>query len=133
MSGWREIPVLRGAHYDGMLVEPFITFPTALTASAIGKAVKPSEGFTIGTGITVALVADNDQISGRLTRVEEDKMANVQERGYCYLPFVAGATPAVGSKIVGGSEAGSVKSSTDGRHLVYSIDSTNLLALVRLD
>jgi len=128
-----SIPMLRGADYDGILNEPFVTFPTALTASAIGKAVMPSEGYTVGTGITVALATEDSQVSGRYTRYEADGMCAVQERGYCSLPFVAGATPTVGTKIIGGATAGSVKSSTNGRHLVYSIDSTNLLAWVRLD
>jgi hypothetical protein len=125
--------MMRGSDYDGILVEPFVTFPTALTASAVGKAVTPSEGYTVGTGITVALVSEDEQVSGRFTRYEADGMCSVQERGYCSLPFTAGTTPTIGSKILGGATAGTIKSSTNGKHLVYSIDSTNLLAWVKLD
>ena len=128
------IPMLRGSAYEGILVEPFVTFATALTASAIGNAVKPSSGYTVGTGITVANVTADDQISGRFTRYENDGMCSVQERGYCWLPFVAGTTPTVGAKVIGGATAGYIKTDdAAGRHLCYSIDSTNLLALVRLD
>ena len=128
------IPMLRGSAYEGILIEPFVTFATALTASAVGKAVKPSSGYTVGTGITVALVTDGDQISGRYTRYENDGMCSVQERGYCWLPFVAGTTPTVGTKVIGGATDGSIKTdNSNGRHLCYSIDRTNLLALVRLD
>lgn len=129
-----NIPMLRGSAYEGIFVEPFVTFATALTASAVGDAVKPSSGYTVGTGITVALVTDGDQISGRFTRYENDGMCSVQERGYCWLPFVAGATPSVDQKIIGGTTDGTIKTdNSNGRHLCYSIDGTNLLALVRLD
>jgi len=128
------IPMLRGSAYEGILVEPFVTFATALTASAVGNAVKPSSGYTVGTGITVANVAEDYQVSGRFTKPEADGMCSVQERGYCWLPYVAGATPTVGQKIIGGATAGTIKSdNSNGRHLCYSIDGTNLLALVRLD
>jgi hypothetical protein len=125
---------VRGSGYDGLIDEPYVTFATALTASSVGKAVKPSASYNEAVGITVALVTEGDQISGRLTRVEDDGVCAVQESGYCTLPFVAGATPSIDSKIVGGATDGTVKTDNDkGRHLVYSIDNTNLLARVKLD
>jgi len=129
-----SIPMLRGSAYAGILVEPFVTFATALTASAVGNAVAPSSGYSVGTGITVTNVTEGVQVSGRFTKYEADGMCSVQERGYCWLPFVAGSTPTVAQKVIGGATAGSIKTDNEhGRHLCYSVDSTNLLALVRLD
>ena len=128
------IDSVRGSGYDGLINEPYVTFATALTASSVGKAVKPSASYSEPVGITVSLVTEGDQVAGRLTRVESDGYCSVQQLGFCTLPFVAGATPSVGDKIVGGTTDGSVKTDNDkGRHLVYSIDSTNLLVLVKLD
>ena len=123
---------LRGADYVGL--DPhFSTYATALTASAIGKAVRPSASYNVAAGVTVSLVGAGEQIIGRFTRYEDDQMSNIQDRGYCSLPFVAGATPTIGSKIYGGATSGTVASSTDGKHIVISIDSTNLLVTVKLD
>lgn len=123
-----------------------------VTSADIGKAVTQD----ITAARTVKLAGDGDTVLGRLETlelrtVEGVNVATVSHKGGMTLPYVAGAVPAIGDTVQGGTVAGKVKTIAPSqdtpaaggattieladqsrKNIVTFVDTTNLLVEVIL-
>lgn len=87
----------------GYRAETFLIDNSTITYSATSANGSASVGLavTLSSDKTVALVADGEDVLGKLISVDADNMAVVQTKGYCTLPGGTSATLTLGEKIVG--------------------------------
>jgi hypothetical protein len=74
-----------------------------------GGSAQVGLAVTLSTDDTVALVADGNDVLGKLIKVESDDKAVVQTKGYCTLPGGDSASLTLGEKIVGDLGAAAAK------------------------